>query len=100
MAEYAESKGVPHSPAAVAVSGLMILLGGLSMILGVYPVVGAILLVLFLVPVSLYMHNFWMIPDEQMRMVEAVNFTRNMALLGAALMVMAHPTPWPASARL
>lgn len=97
---YAASKGVPSPGLAVVVAGLLILLGGAGMLLGAYIQWAVAALVVFLVPVSFKMHNFWSVSDPQMKMAEMVNFTKNMALLGAALMILAIPTPWPYSAGL
>lgn len=95
MTAYAKSKGVPIPPLAVALTGLMLLVGGLCIVVGIYPVLGTALLVVFLVPVSFVMHRFWSVEDPQLRMVEMVNFTKNLALAGAVLMMLAIPTPWP-----
>jgi uncharacterized membrane protein YphA (DoxX/SURF4 family) len=89
MTQYAQSKGVPAPRLAVLGSGLMILLGGLSVLLGFHFRWGALLIVLFLIPVTLKMHSFWAVTDPTWRMVEMVNFTKNTALLGAALFIMA-----------
>lgn len=94
---YAQSKGTPAPALAVAVSGAMLLLGGLSILLGAYPGAGVALLVLFLVPVSFTIHNFWAVEDPQAKTNDMVNFTKNMALAGAALMLLAIPEPWPLS---
>ncbi|HZY64636.1 MAG TPA: DoxX family protein [Rubrobacteraceae bacterium] len=67
MSEYAGSKNVPAPGLAVMVSGAMLVLGGLSVVLGLFPVVGLWLLILFLVPTSLIMHNFWAVKDPQQR---------------------------------
>jgi uncharacterized membrane protein YphA (DoxX/SURF4 family) len=100
MSDYAKMKGVPLPSVSVALTGLILILGGLSILLGVYPFVGIILLVVFLIPVSFMMHNFWKIQDLQMKMGEMINFMKNMALLGAVLMLSAIPTPWPFSVLL
>ena len=97
MSDYAKMKGVPMPSVSVAFTGLILILGGLSMVLGVYPNVGLVLLVVFLIPVSFMMHSFWKIQDPQMKMGEMVNFMKNMALIGAVLMLSAIPTPWPFS---
>jgi len=96
MIPYARSKGVPFPSVAVSVTGLLLLLGGLSLLLGVYPVVGVALIVLFLVPTTVMMHDFWAAPQDQ-KMSQMINFMKNMALIGAALMLLAVPTPWPFS---
>lgn len=100
MANYTKMKGVPLPQVAVIITGLMLLVGGLSIVLGAYPKVGITLLAGFLIPVSLLMHNFWKIQDPQLKVADKVNFTKNMALLGAVLMFLAIPTPWPLSMML
>jgi len=97
MSGYAGSKGVPAPKVAVAGSGLVLLLGGLSILLGYQPYIGVALLVIFLVPVAFMMHNFWTIEDPQMKMGDMVNFLKNIALAASALMFLAIPTPWPFS---
>ncbi len=94
MTQFAKAKGVPFPAAAQGLTGAMLLLGGLSIMSGMYPVVGILLLVAFLVPVSLMMHNFWTITDPQMRMADKINFMKNMALAGAILMLLSIPLPW------
>jgi len=94
MSDYAKMKGVPLPKIAVAVTGTMLVLGGLSILMGVFPVVGVILLAAFLIPVSFTMHNFWKIQDPQQKMIEMVNFLKNMALLGSVLMFLSIPQPW------
>jgi uncharacterized membrane protein YphA (DoxX/SURF4 family) len=96
MAQYAQSKGVPSPKLAVAGSGVLLLLGGLSVLLGFYPTIGLILLIVFLVPTTLLMHNFWAVEDPMQRQMEMVNFLKNMALLGAALMLLTVER-WPYS---
>lgn len=96
MSGYAASKGVPSSKLAVMVTGLLLILGGLGMLLGVYTQWAVLALALFFIPVTFKMHNFWSMKDPQMKMMEMVNFMKNMALLGAALMTLGI-TNWPYS---
>ena len=91
---YAASKGVPSPSLAVVGSGLLILLGGLGVLLGVYTQISLWLIIIFLVPVSFKMHNFWTVAEPQAKMMEQVNFMKNMALVGAALMMMLLSEPW------
>ncbi len=88
LSGYAQSKGVPAPQVAVVVTGLMLLLGGLAVLTGLYVQVGLWLLVIFLVVVSFWMHNFWAIPDPMQKMAEQVNFMKNMGLLGAAFLLL------------
>jgi putative oxidoreductase len=61
------------------------LLGGLSVALGYQTRIGAWMLVLFLIPVTLMMHKFWGIADAQMAMMQRIMFMKNVSILGGAL---------------
>jgi uncharacterized membrane protein YphA (DoxX/SURF4 family) len=100
MTGYSASKGVPYPDAAVAGSGAMLVLGGLSVLTGVKPKLGASLIGAFLLGVTPKMHDFWNVQDPQQRMGEQINFSKNLALLGGALIAAAVPEPWPASVPL
>lgn len=95
MAGYTASKGVPSPALLVVLSGLLILLGGLSVILGLYPTWGLAAIAIFLVVVTPVMHRYWELTEPMQRVGEFVNFTKNLALLGAALALMAVSQPWP-----
>jgi uncharacterized membrane protein YphA (DoxX/SURF4 family) len=97
MSEYAKAKGTPLPNLAVAGTGVILSAGGLSMLLGVYPMVGIALLVVFLLGVSIQMHSFWKVGDAQLKQIDIINFTKNMALIGALLMFLLLPRPWPMS---
>ena len=93
MAEYAKFKSVPLPNLAVFLTGLLLLFGGASILFGIYPYIGVALISLFLIPVSLMMHNFWSVQKEQKK-IEIVNFMKNMALLGSTLMFLKIQMPW------
>ena len=97
MSGYAKSKGAPMPGLAVGGTGVLLLLGGASLPLGYHPTVGAILLVIFLLGVSFFIHNFWAVQDPQAKMMEMANFMKNMGLLGFVLMTVAIRRPWPMS---
>jgi putative oxidoreductase len=82
---YAEAAGVPLANIAVPLSGIMALIGGLSVALGYRTKWGAWLLVAFLVPVTIKMHAFWNVSDPMMHQMHMVMFMKNVSLLGAAL---------------
>ena len=94
MTGYAKSKGIPAPAIAVGGSGVLLFLGGLSLLLGYHPTIGAALLVIFLLSVSFGIHNFWTVQDQQAQMGEMTNFLKNMAILGLLLMTLAIPRPW------
>ncbi len=97
MTAYAASKGVPMPNLAVAFTGLLLLMGAVTIGTGFQPMIGVAALVLFLIPVSFIMHRFWAISDPQQKAGEMVNFTKNMGLLGSVLIFTAIPQPWPLS---
>src|SRR5205823_715667 len=84
---YAPQAGVPAPGLLVPLSGVIATLGGLSVTLGYKAKVGAWLLVLFLVPVSLAMHNFWAVTDPMMHGMQLAMFMKNVSMLGAALLI-------------
>lgn len=96
MTGYSASKGVPYPEAAVMGSGAMLVLGGLSLLTGVRPKLGASLIGAFLLGVTPRMHDFWNVQDPQQRMGEQINFGKNLGLLGGALIAASVPEPWPA----
>ncbi len=91
---YAQSKGVPMAKEAVILTGLMLILGGLGIVWGLWVNFSILLLVLFLVVTTFQMHQFWKVSDPMERMGEEVNFKKNLALVGALLMMLAIPLPW------
>jgi len=94
MAGYAQAKGIPAPKPAVAFTGLLLLVGGMSVLFSLYPTIGAAALAIFLLPVTFTMHAYWKVQDPMAKMAERVNFMKNIALLGAALLLLAIPQPW------
>ena len=84
---YAASHGVPLASLAVPLSGAIVFVGALSILLGYKARYGAWLVVLFLVPVTLSMHNFWAVPDPAAAGIQQIMFMKNLSMLGAALMI-------------
>jgi putative oxidoreductase len=82
---YAAGQGVPLARFVVPVSGVMAIVGGLSILLGFHGKLGAWLLVLFLVPVTFAMHNFWAVKDPMMQQIQMAMFLKNFSMLGSAL---------------
>ena len=97
MIGYAKSKGVAYPKAAVLGTGALLVAGGLSLLAGKQKL-GASLITTFLTGVSPMMHDFWNIEDPGRRMNEMVNFTKNVALIGAAAFAAAAERSRPATA--
>jgi putative oxidoreductase len=85
MAGYAASRGVPLAKPATLLTGVQILVGGLSVILGVWGDLGSLLLAAFLPATAVLMHAFWTETDPMAKQMEMVQFQKDVALAGAAL---------------
>lgn len=88
MAGYAASRGVPQARLATIGSGVVILVGALLVVLGVWADLGALLLLVFLVSTALLMHAFWKETDPEAKQMEMVQFNKDIALAGAALVLL------------
>ncbi len=97
LGQYAGAKNVPMPEVVVVATGVALVAGGTSILLGVKPKLGAAAIAGFLAGVSPVMHNFWNVQDPNQRMNEMVHFSKNLALLGGALALMGMEEPWPAS---
>ena len=97
LAEFAAEKGIPAPEAAVLGTGLLMLAGGLSILLGLWPHMGAACIILFLAVATPTMHDFWAAATPAQRAADFGNFTKNVALIGGALMMLGVPRPWPYS---
>jgi uncharacterized membrane protein YphA (DoxX/SURF4 family) len=87
--EYARSKGVPAPELLVPFSGLLAVVGGLLVALGLWADLGSLLLAVFIFPVAVSMHAFWKETEPMSRIMEQVQFTKDVALGGAALALFA-----------
>ncbi len=74
---------------AVIVAIVFELLGGTLVFFGFYTRYGAFLLFLFMVPVTLLIHAFWMLHNPMARAVDMGQFFKNIALIGGSLYIMA-----------
>ncbi|MCX8050684.1 MAG: DoxX family protein [Chlorobi bacterium] len=85
--QYAEAQGVPMASLLVPLSGILEIVGALSVIVGYRAKLGAWLLVVFLVPVTFMMHNFWAVADPMQRQIQMMMFMKNLGMLGGVLLV-------------
>lgn len=84
---HAADFGLPLATILVPLSGILAILGGLSVAVGFKARWGAWLLVLFLVPVTFTMHAFWKVTDPATQRVQQAMFAKNLSMLGAALLI-------------
>ena len=97
LSQYAAMKDVPMPEYAVTASTVLLLLGGANVLLGARPKLGTMAIIAFLAGVSPFMHDFWTQQDPNQRQNDLIHFSKNMALLGAAVALMGVEEPWPAS---
>ncbi|WP_144921216.1 DoxX family membrane protein [Halorubrum salsamenti] len=96
MAGYAEFKGLPAPRFSVIASGLVLVLGGLGVAAGAFPVLAAGGLAVFLLASAVTMHDFWSIEDPEEKQSEMTSFLKNVYGAGAALALLAvGGTAWP-----
>lgn len=85
--QYAKMYGVPLAEVGVPLTGIMAVLGGLSVAVGVWGDLGALLIAAFLALITPLMHAFWREEDAMQKQLQMVNFVKNTALLGGALVL-------------
>lgn len=84
---YADSMGIPLADILVPISGLIAIAGGISVLLGLHARFGALLLLVFLVPVTILMHQFWIYEDPQVAQMQMIHFLKNTSLIGTAILI-------------
>ena len=88
MGDYARSAHFPAPLVAGWPAGVWLLAASLSIVLGIWPDVGSLMIGVFVVLAGLYFHRFWTLEDAAQREMQAGNFFRNVALLGASLAML------------
>ena len=89
MTGYAQFKGLPQPKLANLVSGAILLLGGLSVILGIVADLGALVVSILLVIMAVLMHDFWKQTDPQAKQTEMIGFLKNISMAGGGLFMFA-----------
>jgi putative oxidoreductase len=84
---FAAAQGVPFASIVVPLSGIIALVGGLSIALGYKARWGAALIILFLIPVTLTIHNFWSVTDPIAAQDQMAHFMKNVSLIGSAFLI-------------
>jgi putative oxidoreductase len=86
-----EVKQVPQPTVAHYVSIAVMLVGGVSVLLGFQGRIGALLLALFICAATYYYHDFWnLVQDDPQREAQMTNFMKNVAILGGLLFILAN----------
>ncbi len=64
----------------------LLVVGGLMVLLGYRSTFGAVLLLLYWVPVTFLVHDFWNYPKDQLRL-QSILFMKDVAIIGGLLML-------------
>jgi putative oxidoreductase len=89
---YADSQGVPMAAISVPFFGVIAIVGAVSIMVGYPGRISALLIIVFLIPVTVFMHRFWSVSDPTMHQMQFINFMKNLALLGGAIMLLVRGT--------
>ena len=84
---YAQSAGFPMPKLASYPAGAWLVIASLSIAVGVFPDIGALMLGVFVTIAAPYFHAFWKIEDPAERYVQSSYFWRNVIILGACLVM-------------
>lgn len=89
MVGYARSMGAPGASLGGWPAGAWLLLAGLSVLLGLWPDVGTLMIALWGIPTAWYIHGWWRYEDEQQQQTQQIIFMRNLAFVGASIALFA-----------
>ena len=81
LEEYAHKRNLLSPKWSVRAAGALLILGGGLLLWPDGRSIAAILLSVFLIVAALMIHQFWSEKDAQGRMLEAMHFTKNLAIL-------------------
>jgi putative oxidoreductase len=90
-------KGIPLAGLALAITLLIEIGGGLMILTGFKARYAALVIALWLVPVTLVFHHFWGIP-EAAKQDQIVNLLKNVAIMGG-LLILAYASPEKSKAK-
>ena len=81
---YATAKGIGPARTGVIASAVALIIGGVSVLFGIWGDLGALLLV---IPLTFLMHQFWAERDPIAKQTELSMFMKNIALIGGGVLL-------------
>jgi putative oxidoreductase len=84
---YAKMMGAPAPEFTVILTGVQIIVAGLLIALGIWVDLAGLLIVAFLIPTNYWMHSYWKMDDPDQKQLNSVQFWKNTALIGGALIL-------------
>ena len=85
MRGYAKQAGFPVPAVAGWVAGVWLIVGAVSLGLGIWPDLGSLMIAAFVIPATVFFHRFWTFEDEAQKTLQTSAFYRNLLILGASL---------------
>lgn len=89
MVGYARAMGAPGAALGGWPAAIWLTAAGLSVLLGIWPDLGALMIALWGIPTAYYIHGWWRYQDEQQKQTQQTIFLRNVAFVGAAIALFA-----------
>lgn len=83
------SAGLPMAELLLVATILIEIIGGLMLVIGWQTRVAALILLLFMIPVTLVFHNPWAPAEAAMAQQQMIHFLKNLAIMGGLLNLMA-----------
>lgn len=75
-------------PLFMGIGATLQILGGILLFLGLQVRLAAFLLLLYLVPITLFYHHFWLLKGHE-QSLELIAFLKNLAIIGGLIVVLA-----------
>ncbi len=81
-------KNLPSPEVLLSIAVALEIIGGVMVLFGFFARWGAAALLVFLIPVTLIMHNFWAAGEAEFQS-QMINFLKNLSICGGLLLVLA-----------
>lgn len=86
---YAQAMGFPMPAIAGTGAGIWLILASISIAVGIFPDVGALMLAAFVIVAAFYFHAYWKVEDADQKQTQSMFFWRNVMIFAACLIMFA-----------
>ncbi len=87
--EKMKTRGIPQVNIVMPVGVALEILGGLMVLLGFLPRLGAVLLLIYAIWTTYWVHRFWEVKEHEARKIEKLFFMKSLAIIGGLCMILA-----------
>ena len=81
------ARGIPEPQILLPMAIAALFIGGIMILVGWKARWGALALILFMIPATLYFHGYWTYP-QPLQLNQFHHFVKNLAIIGALLMIL------------